>query len=93
MLPCTHLPQLVDVLGGDLFNFHKYYWWFYCVSYIIQSQIDQCASYIKSVWKNVLGEECSSKSRDYYGAFLREALRRVEKFTLTVHLSCVLAMS
>ena len=40
LLPCTHLPQLVDVLGGDLFNFHNYYWWFYCVSNIIQSQIE-----------------------------------------------------
>ena len=92
---CTHLPQLVDVLGRDLFNFHKYYWWFHCVSNIIQSQIDQFASNVE-----MFGKMCSEKNahlkagaRDYYGAFLRVSLRRAEKFTLTVQFNCVLSMS
>lgn len=83
------MPQLVDVLGGDLFNFHNYYWWFHCVNNIIQSKIDQCASIVE-----MFGKMCSDKNarlkagaRDYNGAFLREALRRAEKFTLTVQLN------
>ena len=41
------LPQLVHMSIGDCINFHKYQWLSSCVTDVIQSHIDKCASYVK----------------------------------------------